>query len=125
MTPLSVNDCHPEMDTSPLLDLKDHRIFQILLGMLQWDFSIECIELGPAVSSLNRFGTCPQEGHLLLIQHVFSYLKYSKSKPHNIAIDSNPMEYERTNPCFESLIPDFLQDFPDATEEIDPGFPAP
>ena len=52
-TPLPVNDCHPEMDTSPLLDLKDHRIFQILLGMLQWDFSIGRIKLVPAVSSLN------------------------------------------------------------------------
>ena len=35
------------------------------------------------------------------------------------------MEYERHEPQYESLIPDFLQDYPDAKEEVDPNFPAP
>ena len=111
------------MDSSPLLDLTDHRTFQILLGMLQWDFSIGCTELGPAVSSLNQFGTCPCKGHLLLIQHVFSYLKYSKTKPHNIAIDSNPMEYERHELDYEALRPDFLQDYPGDQKKQNENFP--
>ena len=75
-TPLLVKDCHPEMDQLLLLDLHWHRQYQILLGMLQWNYSIGRIELGPAVSSLNRFGTCPCEYHLDLIKNVFSYLKY-------------------------------------------------
>ena len=33
-TPLPVKDCHPELDTSPLIPLDDHRKFQMLLGML-------------------------------------------------------------------------------------------
>ena len=32
------------------------------------------------------------------------------------------MEYERHETQYKFLIPDFLQDYPDAKEEIDPGF---
>jgi len=113
------------MDQSPLLDLHWHRNYQILLGMLQWNYSIGRIELGPAVSSLNRFGTCPRETHLDLVKHVFSYLKYSEHMNRSIAIDSNPMNYERQDPNYEALIPDFLQDYPDAKDEIDPNLPEP
>jgi hypothetical protein len=35
-THMPVNDCHPELDTSFPLELHNHRIFQMLLGMLQW-----------------------------------------------------------------------------------------
>ena len=33
-TPIPVTDCHPELDESPLLELDDHRKYQMLLGML-------------------------------------------------------------------------------------------
>ena len=122
-TPLPVKECHPELDQSPLLDLHWHRQYQILLGMLQWNYSIGRIELGPAVSSLNRFGTCPRENHLELIKLVFSYLKYSENINCSIAIDSNPMNYERQDPHYEELILNFLQDYPDAKEDVDPYFP--
>ena len=75
-TPLPAKDCHPKLDESPLLDLHWHHNYQILLGILQWNFSVGRFELGPAVSSLNRFGACPREGHLDLIKYVFGYLKY-------------------------------------------------
>ena len=32
------------------------------------------------------------------------------------------MEFERLEPNFGLLIPDFFEDYPEATEEIDPGF---
>ena len=34
-TPLPVTDCHPELDTSPLMGLDDHMKFQMPLGMLK------------------------------------------------------------------------------------------
>ena len=34
--PLPTNDCHHEIDTSPLLPLKQHRQYQQLLGMGIW-----------------------------------------------------------------------------------------
>ena len=102
-TPLPVTDCHPEMDQSPLLDLKHHRDFQVLIGMLQWNFSIGRPEIGHALASLNRFGACPRETHLELIKHVYGYLLYTQNESRNIAIDSNPMEYERHEPDYKVI----------------------
>ena len=52
---------------------------------------------------------------------------YLKNVPdRRIAIDSNDMDI--THPDLgklEKSIPDFLQDYPDAKEEMDPGFPTP
>ena len=102
-TPLPVSDCHPETDQSPLLDLKHHFDFQVLIGMLQWSYSIGCPELGHALSLLNHFGTCPRETHLELLKHVFGYLSYTQNESRNIAIDSNPMKYERRELDYEVL----------------------
>ena len=122
-TPLPVTDCHPEVDTSPLLGLEDHRKFQMLLGMLQWLVTICCPDLCCLVSSLNRFGACPREKHLDLAVRAFGYLKQVPNP--QIAIDHRPMQFERTKPDYEALKSDFLKDYPDAKEEIDPGFPVP
>ncbi len=95
----------------------------MLLGMLQWLSSIGRPDLSQVVSSLNRFGAAPRRYHLDLAIRVFGYLKW---KPHpQIAIDSRPIEFVRTDPDFTQLIPDFLEDYPHATEELDPGFPKP
>ena len=121
-TPLPVaSDCHPEMDESPLLELDDHRKFQMLMGMLQWLVTIGRPDLCQLVSSLNRFGACPRQTHLDLAIRAFGYIKRVPSP--QIAIDSRPMDIDRTDPDFEELRPDFLQDYPEATEEIDSNFP--
>jgi len=120
-TPLPVTDCHPEMDTSPLLDLDDHRKFQMLLGMLQWLVTIGRPDLCNVVSSLNRFGACPREGHLDLAVRTFGFIKTTIDR--QIAIDHRPMNFARKDPEYKKLIPDFIQDYPDATEELDPSFP--
>jgi len=120
-TPLPVKDCHPEMDTSPLLRLDDHRKFQMLLGMLQWLLTIGRPDLGPVVSSLNRFGACPCEYHLDFAIRVFGFLKTTINE--QIAIDHRPMNFAREQPDFKRLIPDFIQDYPEVKEELDPGFP--
>ena len=120
-TPLPVEDCHPEMDTSPLLALDDHRKFQMLLGMLQWMVTIGRPELCTLVSSLNRFGAAPREYHLDLAVRAFGYIKTTKH--YQIAIDSRPMVINRTTPSYEKLIPDFVKDYPETSEELDPGFP--
>ena len=111
------------MDTSPLLGLEDHRKFQMLLGMLQWLVTICRPDLCCLVSSLNRFGACPREKHLDLAVRAFGYLKQVPNP--QIAIDHRPMQFERTKPDYEALKSDFLKDYPDAKEELDPGFPAP
>ena len=41
-----------------------------------------------------------------------------------IAIDSLPIKFNRFEPNFKNLIPDFKQDYSDTKEEMDPGFPS-
>ena len=118
---MPVTDCHPELDTSSLLGLDDHRNYQMLLGMLQWMITIGKPELCQCVSSLNRFGACPRQGHLDLAVRAFGYIKTTLTK--QIAIDSRPMQFTRSSPNFKKLIPDFLKDYDGAKEELDPGFP--
>ena len=123
-TPLPVSkDCHPEIDESPLLKEKDHRRYQMLLGMLQWLNTIGRPDLCHACCSLSRFGSCPRETHLELAVHCFQYLKQFPDR--KIAIDPNPLNYERVTPDWLKLVPDFLRDYPDAKEEDDPNFPSP
>lgn len=120
-TPLPVMDCHPEMDESSLLPLDDHRKFQMLLGMLQWLVTIGRPDLCTVVSSLNRFGACPRQYHLELAVRCFGYIK---TTPHyQIAIDSRPLQFSRPAPDYKKLRPDFIKDYPHATEELDPSFP--
>lgn len=122
-TPLLVEDSHPECDDSPLLKLKEHRQYQCMLGMLQWLHTIARPELGPALATFNRFGTCPREEHLRLLKRVFGYLKFSKNK--RIRIDCRPLNFTRCVPDYVKLMPDFLEDYPNACEEVDINLPTP
>ena len=42
-----------------------------------------------------------------------------------IVIDSRPMKFKSSTPDYPKLIIDFLKDYSDAKEELDPGFPVP
>jgi hypothetical protein len=123
-TPLPPADSeggHPETDTSPLLDTTGLRQYQHLLGMLQWLVTIGRPDLCNAVASLSRFSACPREFHLELALRCFGYLKMFPNRL--IAIDSRPLVFDRCSSLYEKLRPDFLQDYPDAVEEMDPHFP--
>ena len=110
---MPITHCHPELNTSPLMGLDDHRKYQILLGMLQWMVTIGKPELYQLVSSLNRFGKFPRKGYLDLDVHSFGYIKTTLHK--QITIDSRPMQFRRSDPKFEKLIPDFLKDHLEST----------
>ena len=120
-TPMPTSDCHPELDNTPLLSLDDHRRFQMLLGMLQWMVTIGRPDLCHGVAMLNRFGACPREYHLELALGMFEYLK--KFPTRQIAIDARPLEFTRDLSRFKDFHLDFLGDYPDAREELDPSFP--
>jgi hypothetical protein len=124
-TPLPVENCHPEMDDSPLLGENDHRFFQMLIGMGMWLVVLGRLDLCFAMCSLSRFGASPREQHLRLAIQTFSYLKKFPDK--RIAIDSGDINFssliEETN-C-DNFQADFLQDYPWAKEDLDPNFPQP
>ena len=107
---MPVSDFHPELDTSNLLELDDHRTFQMLLGMLQWMVIIGNPELYQLVACLNLFGACPRETHLDLAVRSFGYVKTTLHQ--QIAIDSRHMQFERSTPNFEKLRPNFSKILP-------------
>ena len=120
-TPLPA-DCHPEISTSELLDDKMTKIYQMLVGLMQWASVIGRLDICFAVSPLSRFSTNPRQDHLTLALHVMGYMK--KYPNRRIVIDSNPMtiDDELRNRNFD---PDFLDDYKDPEEDLDPNLPEP
>ena len=120
-TPLP-QDLHPELDDSDLLDEKGIRKYQMLIGMAQWACVIGRLDIGFAVSSLSRFSAAPRQGHLELSYYLFGYLK--KNPNRRIVLDSRPLDVDEELRK-DSFHPDFLDDYPDAKEDIDMQFPKP
>ena len=77
-------------------------------------------DLCHAFTSLNWFLACPREYHLDLALQIFGYLKQTPSPV--ICIDSSPLEYEIIS-AYNLLIPNFLQDYPNACEKLDQNLP--
>ena len=71
---------HPEMDTSPLLDVDGTRLFQTLICMAQWTCTIGRLDISLATSSLSRFSAAPREGHLKLAVYMFGYFKKNPNR---------------------------------------------
>ncbi|KAL7569366.1 hypothetical protein ACA910_010453 [Epithemia clementina (nom. ined.)] len=105
------------MDETPLLDENGICLYQTLIGMAHWACTTGRLGISFAVSSLSCFLTAPREGHLELAVYLFGYLK--KHPNRQIALGSQPLlipeEY-----CQQTFHPNFLEDYPDASEDIDP-----
>ena len=72
--PFSPGD-HPELDSSPLLDEAQHRLYQQMVGMAEWAVHIGRFDICYAVTSLNIFSVAPREGHLKRLVKIFGYLQ--------------------------------------------------
>ncbi|KAI2501305.1 Reverse transcriptase (RNA-dependent DNA polymerase) [Fragilaria crotonensis] len=120
-TPLP-ESCHPELDDSPLLSELGIRKYQMLIGMAQWACTIGRLDIAFAVSSLSRFSAAPRENHLALTLHLFGYLK--KNPNRRIVLDSRPLLVD-DGLRSDSFHPDFLDDYPDAAEDVASDFPTP
>ena len=121
-TPLPTGDLHPELDDSDILTLKDHRVYQQLIGMGVWMTLIGRPDICFAICSLSRFSACPRRTHLDLLFHVYGYLKQFPKK--KIAIDSRNINLKELPNC-EQLQPDFLEEYRDAKEDIGSSHPTP
>ena len=120
-TPLP-EGCHPELDDGNLLSELGIRKFQMLIGMAQWVVTIGRLDISFAVSSLSRFSAAPREHHLELAYYLFGYLK--KYPNCRIVVDSRPLLVDDELRS-ESFHPDFLEDYPDAAEDVASDFPTP
>ena len=72
-SPLVKGD-HPELDISPLLEIDDIKIYQSLIGALQWVIQIGRFDIATAVMTLSRFRAAPRQGHLDRIKRIYGYL---------------------------------------------------
>ena len=109
---------HLELDSSPLLNEKQIRLYQMLIGTIQWACVVGCLDVCFAVSSLSRFIANPRENYSKLALHVMGYLK--KHPNHRIMINSSPLNVD---PRLKQncVHPNFYDDYPDTEEDIPDG----
>jgi hypothetical protein len=92
----------------------------MIIGMAQWACTIGRLDLSFAVSSLSRFSASPRVGHMILALHLMGYIK--KHPNQRIMISSNTLQVSDELKQ-SSFHPDFLEDYPDAEENVDPRLP--
>jgi len=101
---------HPELDASDLLDDKDIRQYQRIVGVLQWLVVAGRFDINFATSSLSRYAAAPRKGHLDLAEDVLGY----------------PMP-PKTDDRYKTMKvkEDFGCQYQYFQEELDPRFPTP
>ena len=113
-SPLEKND-HPELDDSDLLDLDNTKIYQSLIGALQWTIQIGRFDIATATMTLSRFRAAPRQGHLDRVRRIYGFLskfrhatiRIRTDEPDLSAIDDKVYNWEYT--CYagaEEQIPD-------------------
>jgi hypothetical protein len=78
VSPLEHND-HPELDDSPELDPDDIKLYQSMIGALQWTVSLGRFDILAAVMTMSRFRVAPKRGHLDRLKRIYGYLKRTKN----------------------------------------------
>ncbi len=76
-SPLTKGD-HPELDTSELLGLEDVKIYQSLIGALQWVIQIGRWDVATATMTMSRFRASPRIGHLDRVKRIYGYVSKMK-----------------------------------------------
>ena len=119
-----VDGDHPEIDTTSPLNDKDHQMYQMFIGMLNWIVCLGRFDVAYAASSLSRFTACPRKGHLERVLRVFGYLKKYSNK--RIIVDSrDPILIGGKDALKKDYREIFEEFYPEAAEEIDPNLPVP
>mgnify|MGYP000107799768 CR=1 FL=1 len=117
-SPLENND-HPELDTSELLNEDDQKIYQSLIGALQWVIQIGRFDITTAVMTLSRFRAMPRQGHLDRVKRIHGYLskmRHGIIKVRTAAPDysSIPVKmYDREHTCYRDAHEEIPFDAPE------------
>ena len=116
----TVKNDHPELDSSDLLDIEMTKVYQSLIGALQWVIQIGRWDVTTSVMTLSRFRAAPREGHLERVKRIHGYLR--KMKDGVIRIRTEEPDY--------SNLPTVEHDwshtqYPDAREPIPDDAPEP
>ena len=66
---------HPELDLTPLLSKDGIRMYQSLIGALQWAVTLVYFDIFIGVVTMSSFRISPREGHLERLKRIYGYLK--------------------------------------------------
>ena len=75
-SPLDKND-HPEIDQTPLLEANGIKMYQSMIGALQWAVTLGRFDIACAVMCMSRFRASPRTGHLQRLHRLYGYLRYA------------------------------------------------
>ena len=87
LSPLVKGD-HPELDSSELLDEDGIKIYQSLIGCLQWAVQIGRFDITTAVMTMSRFRAAPRQGHLDRVKRIHGYLSKMRHACIRMRVDS-------------------------------------
>jgi len=73
VSPLEKGD-HPECDTSEELSIELIKIYQSLVGAMQWAVQIGRMDITTAVMTMSSFRANPRKGHLDRCKRIYGYL---------------------------------------------------
>ena len=76
-SPLEQNN-HPEIDDTEFLDAQGIRLYQSLIGSLQWVVSLGRFDIATAVMTMSSFRVAPRRGHLDRLKRIYGYLSRMK-----------------------------------------------
>jgi len=65
---------HPELNTSPELDIEGIKVYQSMICAAQWIVSLGRLDIATAMMTLSSFRAAPRKGHLDHIKRVYGYL---------------------------------------------------
>ena len=85
-SPLEKSD-HPEIDISDELDQAGIKIYQSMIGSLQWAISLGRFDIQTATMTMSRFRTAPRKGHLERLKRIYGYLRRFKSAAIRVRVD--------------------------------------
>ena len=79
---------HPEVDTTPELNVTNAAYYQSLIGILHWMVELGCVDFCLEVLMMSSHLVLPCKGHLSQLYHIFGYLK----KYHNMEMVFDPSD---------------------------------
>ena len=85
-SPLEKGD-HPELDTSEFLTEDMTRVYQSLIGSIQWAVSLARLDVASAVMTLSTYRAKPRRGHLERAKRVVGYLYKMKTAAIRFRVD--------------------------------------
>ena len=90
-----------------------------MIGSANWIITLGRFDIAYAVNVLSRYSMAPIIGHMEALQRIFGYLRYRPKAKILIDVDVPPVRKNLDS----SLLQDWSEFYPDATENIPPDRP--